>query len=116
MNKKLIGFTGEQIACKFLLEKWLQFIEHSFQTKFWEIDLIFKDKDQLIFIEVKTRNNNVYWEWFESVNEKKINKMIKTWEIYCKNNNTNFNNCRFDVISILLNWKTCKIKHFVKIA
>ncbi len=115
MNKKIIGNIGEKIACKFLLKKWFYFIDNNFHSKFWEIDLIFKDKDQIVFVEVKTRNNNIYWEWFESVNQKKINKMTKTWEIYCQNYNICFDNCRFDVVSILLNWKVCKVKHFIKI-
>ena len=117
MTKKEIWNLGEKIATKFLFEKWMKFVEKNFHTKYWEIDLIFKEKNELIFVEVKTRNSIRFWEWFESINKKKIDKMIKTWQIYCFQKKLNFDTCRFDVISILLDkdFKRCKIKHFVKI-
>ena len=117
MNKKEIWNFGEKIAAKFLLDNGYIFLNKNFYTRYWEIDLIFKKDHEYIFIEVKTRNNDFYWEWFESVWSKKINKILKVWEVYCFKNNINFDHCRFDVISILLNWnkKTCKIKHFTKV-
>ena len=122
MTKKEIWNLWEKIAAKFLLDKWWKFIEKNYYEKnFWEIDLIFKDKNQIVFIEVKTRTSEKFWEWFEAVEEKKLKKMTKTWELFCLKNKIDFEETRFDVISILLEinwekiWKKCKIKHFEKV-
>lgn len=117
MNKKEIWTLWEKIACKFLLEKWYKYKTNHYQKQIWEIDLIFEDNWEIVFVEVKTRNNDKYWEWFEAIDMRKIKKMIKTWEFYCLENNINFDKTRFDVISIFLqkNSWTCKIKHLKKI-
>lgn len=123
MTKKEIWNLWEKIAAKFLLEKWWKFLEKNFyQKNFWEIDLIFKDgKNQVVFVEVKARTSEKFWEWFEAVEQKKLRKMAKTWELFCLKNWLDFDECRFDVISILLNknwenlWKNCKIKHLKKV-
>ena len=117
MNNKEVWRLWEQIAAKYLESKWYKLIMYNYQKQFWEIDIIMKQWEEIVFIEVKTRKNQNYWEWFESVNQKKINKMLKTWEYYCLENNIDFDYCRFDVISIhLTNEEKYKIKHFEKIA
>lgn len=117
MNKKQIWELGEKIATKFLLDKWYEFLEKNHHEKYWEIDLIFKFWEGLIFVEVKTRTWEEYWEWFEAVDERKLKKLIKTWELYCQKNWIDFDETRFDVISIELSkdLKNAKIKHLEKV-
>lgn len=122
MTRREIWDLWEKIAAKFLIDKWWVFVENNFyQKNFWEIDLIFKDWNQVVFVEVKTRTSWHFWEWFEAVERKKLQKMAKTWEIFCKKNNIDFDETRFDVISILISlnwdkiWKMCKIKHLKKV-
>lgn len=122
MKNKEIWEIWERITAKFFLEKWYKFLKKNYyQKNFWEIDLIFKNWKELIFIEVKTRTNLKFWEWFEHISDSKLRKLAKTWELFCLKNWYNFENCRFDVVSILLElnweivWKTCKIKHFEKV-
>ena len=53
-----LGPIGEDVARKYLEDKGLQFIEANFRTKFGEIDLIMKDDEGYVFVEVKTRTEN----------------------------------------------------------
>ena len=132
MKNKEIWNLWEKIAAKFLLDKWWKFLKNNYYEKnFWEIDLIFEDTEnwnQVVFIEVKTRTSEKYWEWFEAIEEKKLKKMAKTWELFCLKNWLDFDETRFDVISILVEivdmnwennwekfWDKCKIKHFKKV-
>ena len=128
MKNREIWDLWERIAAKFFLDKWWKFLKNNYYEKnFWEIDLIFNDWKQIVFVEVKTRTSEKYWEWFEAVEEKKLRKMAKTWELFCLKNWLDFNETRFDVISILLKkvfnikiweykiWEKCKIKHLKKI-
>lgn len=117
MTKKEIWEFGEKISAKYLIEKWYIFLKKNHHEQFWEIDLIFKKWEEIIFVEVKARTSNLFWEWFESVNEKKLIKLAKTAEIYCKKNWFDFDFARFDVISIAFSkdFKNAKIKHLEKI-
>ena len=60
MKAKEIGIIGENIATEFLLKKGFQIIERNFLKPFGEIDIIAKDNNYLVFIEVKTRKNSNY--------------------------------------------------------
>ena len=123
MKNREIWNHWERIAAKFFLDKWWKFVDNNYYEKnFWEIDLIFRDeKNQLVFIEVKTRTNEKFWEGFEAVEEKKLRKMAKTWELFCLKNWIDFDKVRFDVVSILVKvegggfWERCKIRHFEKV-
>lgn len=51
-----LGKLGEQMARSFLEEKGYSFLKTNYVQPEGEIDLIMKDKDQVVFVEVKTRN------------------------------------------------------------
>ena len=53
-----LGKRGEDIAARFLLEKGLALIARNFRDKFGEIDIIAKDRETLVFVEVKTRRSH----------------------------------------------------------
>lgn len=116
-SKKTTGLLGERLAAKFFLEKGYQFLEKNYHEIYGEIDLIFKKNEELVFVEVKTRTWNSHGEGFESVDEKKLEKLSKTAELFCQKNWFEFENARFDVVSIQLSKdkKTAKIKHLDKI-
>ena len=54
INKRHLGWDGEYIARKFLEDNGFRFLESNFYTRWGEIDLIMKDKDYLVFVEVKS--------------------------------------------------------------
>ena len=56
----LHGELGERTAKKFLKKKGLKFLTANFRSERGEIDLVFRDHDCLVFIEVKTRSSE---EW-----------------------------------------------------
>ena len=114
-HNQLIGKTGEEIAAEYLLDIGYKIITRNFRCKQGEIDIIAKDKYELIFIEVKTRTTIKYGKPVEAVNElkqKHIEKVIKYYLI--KNKVTNIN-IRIDVIEVYLKYKqnkyAAKINH-----
>ena len=54
-----IGKLGEDLAIKYLKEKGYEIIERNFRCKQGEIDIIAKAKEEYVFIEVKTRTNQM---------------------------------------------------------
>lgn len=102
-NKKDIGKEGENIAAKYLAEKGFEIIKRNYQYGHGEIDIVAKDKEFLVFIEVKTRLNLEYGEPEYAINTKKIKQIKKMAELYLFDKEIEEANCRFDVVAILLN-------------
>jgi putative endonuclease len=74
---KQFGRWAEDTSCEYLIDKGYRLITRNFKTKIGEIDLIFQDHDQLVFVEVKARHHDRYGEPFEAVNPRKLHKIGK---------------------------------------
>ena len=71
MNKKEIGNNGENKAQEYLERIGYFIVGRNFKCKFGEIDIIAIDKNELVFVEVKTRGSKKYGEAREAVNKYK---------------------------------------------
>ncbi len=97
MNK--LGKEGEDIAVEYFRKNGFRIIEKNYRTVFGEIDIIAKDKDIIVFIEVKTRADKTFGYPFEAVNQKKREKIRKVALSFMKKYKKEFP-ARFDVLSI----------------
>ncbi|MCR1898126.1 YraN family protein [Irregularibacter muris] len=95
-----VGIIGEKEARKFLSKKGYKIIEQNFRCKLGEIDIIAKQEDTIVFVEVKTRKNNLFGTPAQAVNKSKQMKIIKTALYYLKIHNEFSKNIRFDVIEV----------------
>lgn len=103
----------ELIAIKYLKSKWYEILETNFKFwRFWEIDIIAKLDEKIIFIEVKYRENLKFWLPEESINLRKLSKIKGSIDFYLVKNNLSFENAQFDVITILKEEKSYKVKHY----
>ena len=78
-----IGKSGEDIAVEFLIKQGYYIHERNFRCKLGEIDIIAIDKidkNELVFIEVKTRNQNLFGTPADSIDHKNINHIYKVAE------------------------------------
>ncbi len=101
INKRKIGNIYEELACKYLISLDFKILDRNFRTKEGEIDIIAKDKDYLVFVEVKYRKNNKLGKSIEAVTNKKVLQIKKLAKIYLYINNYSQNtNIRFDIIGI----------------
>ena len=113
-NRKDTGNVGENIATKYLEDLGYRIIERNFRCKLGEIDIIAQDKDEIIFIEVKTRKILSYGDPADSVNEPKQKHIYKAAEYYLLINDKLNNFTRIDVIEVYLNDIGHKINHIKK--
>ncbi|WP_129407912.1 YraN family protein [Marinitoga lauensis] len=97
MNNK--GKIYEDIAVRFLKKKGFKILKRNFATKIGEIDIIALDKKCLVFIEVKGGKDYIENPAYR-VNNKKLQKIIKTANIFIKYNNIDFDETRIDVIGV----------------
>mgnify|MGYP004690212485 CR=1 FL=1 len=109
--KKEVGNIGEEIAVEYLKNNNYKIIEKNFYCSQGEIDLTEKDKEEIVFIEVKTRTNINFGKPSEAVNEIKQKHMYKSakYFLYKTKNLDKF--IRFDVIEVLIANRKFNINH-----
>ncbi|MBI5418378.1 YraN family protein [Candidatus Poribacteria bacterium] len=95
-----LGKSGENEAEKFLKKSGYKILERNYRTRYGEIDIIAKDKDVLVFVEVKNRKDNKYGEPEEAVTFHKQKQISKVAVHYLTCNKFFQTACRFDVVSI----------------
>ena len=106
----LLGDKGEQLALKFLKEKGYQIIDKNWRKHHFEIDIVARDKQELVIVEVKTRSTSFFGEPEEAVTIKKQRHLIEGAHHYIESNCIDLD-CRFDVLAIELNKNVEEIKH-----
>ena len=99
---KRAGVQAEIDAKHYLENQGLHFVEQNFRVPQGEIDLIFKDKQQWVFVEVKYRSSSERGFAAEYFTSSKRNKMNKAIMCYLQQHNLNLHstNMRLDVIAI----------------
>lgn len=95
-----IGKIGESIARTYLQDKGYLFLAANWRYKRAEIDLIFKEKDILIFVEVKTRSSDHFGQPEEFVSKAQEILIADAASAYMEMINHEWE-IRFDIISIL---------------
>ncbi len=99
-EKQALGKWGELEAIRLLKENGLEVIEANWTFLHLEIDIVAKDGDTLVVVEVKTRSTDAYGEPEMFVSRAKQKKLIRAANWYLQNKKLN-NEVRFDVIGIV---------------
>ena len=104
-----MGRAGEKRAVEFLKEKGYKILEQNFKTHFGEIDVIVRDGEVVVFVEVKTRSDDRFGAPSEAVNYKKREKYFVVASEYLRNKGLLDSPSRFDVVEI----ENGKINHII---
>ena len=95
-----LGEMGERLALKKIKRLGYKFIAKNYRCPLGEIDLIARDGDCLVFIEIKTRRGRSIGYAKEAINKRKMRQISKVALAYMKANNCCDVKARFDVIAI----------------
>lgn len=96
-----LGLSGEDAAVRYLERKRFRIVSRGFRFHRGEIDVIAYDKDTLVFIEVKTRQNLEGGLPEEAVTPAKQAQIRRLAEAYLALHRVGDVPCRFDVVSLL---------------
>ena len=77
-----------------------------------EVDIIARDKETLVIVEVKTRNTDAFEEPEDAVDMKKQKKLIRAANDYAFQRNIS-SEIRFDIVSIVLSGNEPEIEHII---
>jgi putative endonuclease len=107
---KSFGHNGENIAAEFLKQKGYKILKRNYTTPLGEADIIAKDNDTIVFVEVKARSSDAFGQPFEAVNYRKQEKLKKIALYYLKYNKIELP-VRFDIVSIISRDGKAEVNH-----
>ncbi len=107
----LLGKEGEEKAVEFLKKLGYEIVATNWLEQKFEIDIIAKDDQELVFVEVKTRATDFFGTPEEAVTPAKQNHLIEGADYYIQKHEIDLE-ARFDVIAIVLNKQNITINHF----
>lgn len=95
------GKQAETAACQYLKKQGLAILTTNYSCRIGEIDIIARDKNSLVFIEVRFRKNSSHGSGLESVTYRKQQKIRRTAQLYLLQEKlTDKIPVRFDVIGV----------------
>jgi putative endonuclease len=100
IDRKDIGNSGEEKAADFLQSKGYQVMETNYRHKRGEIDIIVKNDELMVFVEVKTRNNVEFGTPEQFVSQRQRQVIIETANAYISEVDWH-GLIRFDIVAIV---------------
>ncbi|OGD85544.1 hypothetical protein A3B51_03085 [Candidatus Curtissbacteria bacterium RIFCSPLOWO2_01_FULL_41_18] len=104
------GKYGEDLACRYLSKLGYKIIERNFRIRGGEIDIIAKDGQTLVYVEVKTRSSNYFGTPEESVTAQKLRFLERAVKFYRARRKNLPQLERIDVVSVDLSSKTSSLR------
>jgi len=104
------GKLGEQMAAAYLEEAGYRILEQNYRCRFGEIDIIARDGDTIVFVEVKSRRSDKYGLPQLAVGPDKQMRISKISLFYLQTKRLDSYNARFDVVAVNLKPEGCRIE------
>lgn len=112
MSNKEFGHWGEEVAADYLESKGYRILERDWRSGHRDIDIVARNVDSVVFVEVKTRRTNDFGEPYEAVNYQKKRNLLSAINHYIKYKSLDLHT-RFDIISIVAqDMSKPEIQHF----
>ena len=99
-KKDELGKWGEERAARFLKKQGLRVLERNVELPAGEIDLVARDGDSLVIVEVKTRTEADFGGPLAAVNPSKRRKLVTLARSYLARRSLGETPCRFDIVGV----------------
>ncbi|MGQ0633007.1 MAG: YraN family protein [Planctomycetaceae bacterium] len=96
-----LGDAGERAAARHLRQSGFRILARRYRTPLGEIDLVARDGDCIVFVEVKTRRSGDAGQPFEAVDHRKQVQLTRLALAFLKRHGWLERPARFDVVSII---------------
>ncbi|WP_339136850.1 MAG: YraN family protein [Candidatus Electrothrix sp. GW3-4] len=105
--RKATGRSGEDLAAQYLEQQGYTILERNYRLRIGEVDIIARDGEDLVFIEVKTRRTKRFGSPFEAVDIRKQQQIVKIASAYVHGREIPV---RFDVVAVHLSKQGVRIE------
>jgi putative endonuclease len=95
-----LGLLGEDLAVNALTARGYRVVARNHKIHGHEIDVIARDGETLVFVEVKTRSNRDYGKPLEAIGYKRVKRLRKAAELYLAREKIKGVSVRFDAVSV----------------
>ena len=96
-----IGRDAEGLAERYLSRRGLELVMRNYRCRRGEIDLVMRDTETLVFVEVRRRTNQAFGGGLASVDARKRSRLVAAAEHYIMMKRIGDERpCRFDVVAI----------------
>jgi putative endonuclease len=98
------GRIGEDLAHRYLRRKGCTVVARNYRPRsgHGEIDLVVRDREKLVFVEVKTRESEAFGEPERAVDAEKQLHLLSAAREYARRANVEWQQVRFDIVSVVL--------------
>ena len=111
MKRNKEGRLGERLARLRLVLSGYRIVEVNYRTRYGEIDIVARDGDELVFVEVKTKRSKEYGPPEEEVDGRKQQKLTRMALMYLAEKRGGHDAaCRFDVVTVDLSGMLPRIR------
>jgi putative endonuclease len=99
-SKSQQGASAESDATRLLDEAGYRIVERNFRCKAGELDIVARDGDVLVFVEVRSRSDDDHGSAVEMIRRTKQRRVIRVARYYLETVAPVFEECRFDIVAI----------------
>ena len=110
-KRQALGISGENLACAELQRLGYAILERRYRTRFGEIDIIARDGQTIVFVEVKARRGDRFGQPIEAVNWRKQKELTKSAQVWIDRHGRAEDSYRFDVVGVLMTGDRVRIRH-----
>jgi putative endonuclease len=111
VSTREIGEQGEKLAQSYLRKLGYKILATNWHFGHLELDIVAKDKNELVIVEVKARSGIRYEHPSEAVTNGKIKRIVEAADGYIQENDINIET-RFDVITVIFFGQKHELEHF----
>jgi putative endonuclease len=97
----MTGAQGEEIAAEYLVKRGYRILQRNYRTALGEIDIVAREGNVLVFVEVKARSGSRFGPPQSAVDLRKQTKMIRVALAYLRHKRIDPCDCRFDVVAVV---------------
>ncbi len=111
VSQREIGEMAEKLAEQYLLKQGYAILDKNWYSGHLELDIVARDKNELVIIEVKSRHGIRYEHPSEAVTNTKIKRIVEAAEAYILEKDIDLET-RFDVITVIFFQQKFELEHF----
>ena len=100
--KDALGRRGEAIAARHLVEAGLNIVERNWRCVQGEIDLVARDRGELVFVEVKTRSSVAFGHPLEAITPRKLARLRRLAGAWCLAHPEETGDIRIDAVAVIV--------------
>lgn len=115
--KDELGARGESLAADHLTGKGLEILDRNWRCSHGELDIVARDRDEVVFVEVKTRSSVLFGHPFESITSTKVARLRRLAAAWCEEHPGSSATIRIDAIAVIVPTRgTVEIEHLKRVS